>query len=474
MQHNTKYNQVLRFIEQNSSNNKCLLDRFSIDSRQIKKDQVFISLASNISKNIKNIKHAISRGAYAFITTCPISRRDIITCNPYLVIKEMNQVIIDLYITELKDLSKRTTLIGITGTNGKTSTSLVLAQALTLQNKRVGIISSEGIGVYPHLKHSAYTTPPIDTNYKSLKNFLTKKCDYIIIECSSQGLHQGRLDVLIFNYSLITNIHQDHIEYHKSQKNYINSKLKILNQSLTKILNYDSLNLKNIDAKKFNCRRLFYISQKKIKNKKVLNTTFKPPSKNTSSFNIYTLMMVAAIMKFEKFNEVQINKSISNLSPVLGRRHFITTKDKGVFIIDYAHTVEAYRELFKEICTNKETTTLFGCGGDRDKSKRRITGGIVDQYSTNIIITEDNSRSEKFSSIYRDIREGIKDTKKITIIKSRKKAIKHMFNMSSSNKLNFILGKGNENFIYENNKIIKHNDIICLKKIIENHEHKTI
>ena len=136
MRHNTKYNQILRFIEQNSSTNKCLLDRFSIDSRQIKKDQVFISLASNISKNIKNIKHAISRGASAFITTYPISRRDIITCNPYLIIKEMNQVIIDLYMTELKDLSKRTTLIGITGTNGKTSTSLVLAQALTLQNYR--------------------------------------------------------------------------------------------------------------------------------------------------------------------------------------------------------------------------------------------------------------------------------------------------------------------------------------------------
>ena len=185
-------------------------------------------------------------------------------------------------------------------------------------------------------------------------------------------------------------------------------------------------------------------------------------------------MMVVAIMKFEKFNKIQINKSINNLSPLPGRRQFITTKDKGMFIIDYAHTVEAYRSLFREISVNQEITTLFGCGGDRDKSKRKITGRLVDQYSKNIIITEDNSRTEKFSSIHRDIREGIKDSKKVIIIKSRKKAIKHMFNMSSNNKLNFILGKGNENFIYEKNKIIKHNDIIYLKKIIENHEHKTI
>ena len=254
---------------------------------------------------------------------------------------------------------------------------------------------------------------------------------------------------------------------------------KILNQSQTKILNYDSSNLKDIDQKKFNCHNLFYISQNKINNRKFLNPAYNTSFKNSRSFNIYTLMMVVAIMKFEKFNQIQINKSINNLSPLPGRRQFITTRDKGVFIIDYAHTIEAYRSLFKEICTNEEITTeeittLFGCGGDRDKSKRWITGGIVDRYSKNIIITQDNSRTEKFSMIHRDIREGIKNQKKVVIIKSRKKAIKYMFKMSSNNKLNFILGKGNENFIYENNKIIKHNDIIYLKKIIETHEHETI
>ena len=233
-----------------------------------------------------------------------------------------------MFYVRVEDLMKQAILIGITGTNGKTSTSLVLAQALTLQNKKVGVISSEGIGVYPHLKYSDYTTPPIDINYKSLKNFLTKKCDYIIIECSSQGLHQGRLNGLMFNYSLITNINQDHIEYHKSQKNYINSKLKILNQSTTKILNYDSLKLRNIDKKKFNCNNIFYISQKKIKNKSFINTNFKTSFKDSRCFNTYTLMMVVAIMKFEKFNKIQINKSINNLSPLPGGDNLLQLKTK--------------------------------------------------------------------------------------------------------------------------------------------------
>ena len=114
---------------------------------------------------------------------------------------------------------------------------MLLAQSLTYQNKKVGIISSEGAGIYPNLVENEYTTPPIDICYKYQRFFCKKRCDYVIIECSSQGLHQGRLDGILFTYSIITNIDQDHIDYHKSLKNYINSKLKIMNQSRTSIIN---------------------------------------------------------------------------------------------------------------------------------------------------------------------------------------------------------------------------------------------
>ena len=184
--------------------------------------------------------------------------------------------------------------------------------------------------------------------------------------------------------------------------------------------------------------------------------------------------MIFAVMRLEKFKVPMIYKSITNLKSVEGRRQIFSTNKKGDFIIDYAHTVQAYKSIYEDFKMNRKICTLFGCGGDRDKSKRKRTSKIVDQFSSKIIITEDNSRNEKFKKIINDILKGIKNLDKVKIIKSRKKAIKYMLQTSSSDQLNFILGKGNEDYILENNKKIKHNDIIYLKNILRNYEYKTI
>ena len=195
--------------------------------------------------------------------------------------------------------------------------------------------------------------------------------------------------------------------------------------------------------------------------------------KNLKYFNLYSLLMIVAVMKLEKFNTSTILKSINNLDYVKGRRQIFITREKGEFIIDYAHTVQAYKNIFREFDMSKNICTLFGCGGDRDKLKRKSTGRIVDQFSSKIIITEDNSRTEQFKKILKDILKGIKNLDKVKIIKSRKQAIRYMLRISSDDQLNFIMGKGNENYILENNKKIKHNDVNYLKSILRNHEYKT-
>ena len=184
--------------------------------------------------------------------------------------------------------------------------------------------------------------------------------------------------------------------------------------------------------------------------------------------------MVFAVMRLEKFKTSIIFESINNLNALDGRRQIFTTNGKGNFIVDYAHTAQAYRNIYKDFNMNKKICTLFGCGGDRDKSKRKTTSKIVDKFSSKIIITKDNSRTEQFIKILNDILKGIKNLDKVTIIKSRKKAIKYMLETSSDDRLNFILGKGNEDYILENNKKIKHNDVIYLKNILRNYEYKTI
>ena len=466
MQQN-KLNVLINFILNNSKHKKKFFDRFEIDSRKINNNQVFLSVDNDVAKNSKNIKNAIKNNASAVITFSPFSRINKRTIIPFLVVENLKEIYYKIYLKTIENYNHRAKTIGITGTNGKTSTVLLLANALTNLKKKVGVISSEGIGIYPKLKENNYTTPTIDIIYKSYDNFLNNQCDYIIFECSSQGLHQGRLKGIFFDYSLITNIFSDHLDYHKTFKEYINSKLSILNQSKVAILNYDSPTLKKIDLSIFKETKIHYVSDN-IKGQDIIqNINSFQAKERTKKFHSSSILLIKSIMKLERFTDVSIKKSLTNLSTVKGRRNIIFTKTKGTYIIDYAHTAQSYKEIYKDFNTNGSVTTLFGCGGDRDKTKRKITAKIVDKYSSNIFITEDNSRSEKFTTIVKDILEGINRNSHYTIQKSRKKALKKLFIQSKRNDINFILGKGSENYIVKGKQKIKHNDISYILDMIK-------
>ncbi len=458
MQQN-KLNVLIKFILNNSKHKKKFFDRFEIDSRKITSNQVFLSLDDNAIKNSKHIKNAIKNNASGIVTILPFLRKDKKTILPFLVVDDLKEIYYKIFLKSLEKYKKFPKIIGITGTNGKTSTVLLLANALTNVKKKVGLISSEGIGVYPKLKENNYTTPTIDIIYKSYDNFLNSRCDYMIIECSSQGLHQDRLKGIFFDYSIITNIFSDHLDYHKTLKSYVNSKLSIINQSKVAILNSNSAILKKIDHSRFKGAKIRYIldDTKKLDNYPKINSNYN--KKKTNKFHISSILFIKSIMKLEGFKDYTIQKSLSSLSSVKGRRNVIYTENKGTYVIDYAHTAQSYKDIYKEFNTNKTVTTLFGCGGDRDTTKREITARIVDKYSSSIFITEDNSRSEKFTTIVKDILKGINKKSNFIIEESRKNALKKLFLQSKSNDINFILGKGSENYIIRGKQQIKHNDM---------------
>ena len=472
---------VEKFIIRNSKRAIKFNNRFCIDSRKIKSEQIFISVDSDKSKNFKNIKNAIFNGASGFVSQFIFKRKDLKSSLPSYVQKNLNNIYHNLFLVDLRRYKHKINTIGITGTNGKTSSILLLAQSLTHLKKKVGVITSEGCGLYPSLDSSDYTTPPIDIIYKYYTKFISKKYDYVIIECSSQGLHQGRVKGLIFDYACITNINSDHLDYHKTVKKYTNSKLLILKQCKRAILNYDSSLLIKNNFKKYGNIDYFYFSIMNSKNKKILSKYNKDDiyihnkainlNKNKKNyFNIYSLLLICSLLKLENYSMRLINSSIRNLSSLLGRRQVIETKNKGTFIIDYAHTIQSYRDIYKDFKSSDHVTTLFGCGGDRDQSKRVITAKIVDSNSSFSIITEDNSRTEKINSIINKISSGFKNKKRYIIIESRKQAIKHLFINSATKHTNFILGKGNENYLIKNNSKVKHNDIIYLNKLINEYE----
>jgi UDP-N-acetylmuramoyl-L-alanyl-D-glutamate--2,6-diaminopimelate ligase len=472
---------VEKFIIRNSKRAIKFNNRFCIDSRKIKSGQIFISVDSDKSKNFKNIKNAIFNGASGFVSQFIFKRKDLKSSLPSYVQKNLNNIYHNLFLVDLRRYKHKIKTIGITGTNGKTSSILLLAQSLTHLKKKVGVITSEGCGLYPSLDSSDYTTPPIDIIYKYYTKFISKKYDYVIIECSSQGLHQGRVKGLLFDYACITNINSDHLDYHKTVKKYTDSKLLILKQCKKAILNYDSSLLIKNNFKKYGNIDYFYFSIMNSKNKKILSKYNKDNiyiynkainlNKNKKKyFNVYSLLLICSLLKIEHYSMRLINSSIRNLSRLLGRRQVIETKNKGTFIIDYAHTIQSYRDIYKDFKSSDYVTTLFGCGGDRDQSKRVTTAKIVDSNSSFSIITEDNSRTEKINSIINKISSGFKNKKRYIVIESRKQAIKHLFINSSNKHTNFILGKGNENYLIKNNSKVKHNDIIYLNKLINEYE----
>tara|TARA_Y100000768_G_scaffold90640_1_gene65294 strand:- start:415 stop:1836 length:1422 start_codon:yes stop_codon:yes gene_type:complete len=470
----SKLNVITNFIHNNSKYKKKFFDRFEIDSRKIHDQQIFISLEENAYRNSRNILDAIKKKASAVVSTLPYDRNYYQTTIPFLFVEDLKDIYYQLFSNNLDKNKKCPKIIGITGTNGKTSTLLLLAEALMIRKNKIGVISSEGIGIFPKLRENSYTTPTLDIIYKNYNEFLISECDYIIIECSSQGLHQGRLKGILFDYALITNIYSDHLDYHRTLSSYIDSKLQLINQSKVAVLNYDSPVLRRINNIKHKLTKIYYVSQTKQSMKNLIKVKKCYSENNLERFHISSLLLIVAIMKREKIKDNLIKKSISKLSSPKGRRNIIYTKNKGTFIIDYAHTTQAYKEIYKDFKTDNSVTTLFGCGGDRDKTKRKSIGKIVEKYSNKIFITEDNSRSEDFTKISVDILIGINKKSKCLIEKSRKKALNKLFNQSRRDDINFILGKGSENYIHRGKQKIKHNDLEYIENMIEKNEIKNI
>jgi len=454
--------EIINFSKNYCRNNKPNQKSFVWYSKDSCTRKIFISINTSPSKRYKYINEAIDNGASAIIADIRINKsllkKDLpILYNKYLATNH-NKFLNYIYSQPLKNIH----VIGITGTDGKTSQLHLLAQSLHLCKKKIGVISSEGNGIYPRLSKTNYTTPRIDVLFKYLQKFKEEKVKTVLIECSSQGLHQGRLDDIIFNMSILTNINRDHLDYHQSFKNYVQAKIKLLNATighifLNKNCPYTMNNLKLISSKSV---RHFYSSD--------LDLNYKNLSLKNTISNYYNLAVILQILKLEKLSKTKILDIFTKLKTVKGRNHFIKTKYKGTYIIDYAHTPSSLLVLLKSISSHSTYTggkiiVVFGCGGDRDVWKRKKMGKIASTFSDHIILTDDNPRNEKPMKIINDIKTGIKTKHNLSIIPSRQKAIYKAISLAHKDDFIVIAGKGNENDILYKKYIIKHNDLKILE-----------
>ena len=430
-----------------------------IDSRKVKEGDTFIALRGINNDGHKYIEEAIGNGA-----TTIIAEKGDYSVNTILV-KDTKQYLKEYLENNYYDEIKKLKLIGMTGTNGKTTTCYLIYQSLNKINKMCAYIGTLGFYLIDEERTLSNTTPNLYELYEMLLECARKNYEYVVMEVSSQGLSMGRVDTLIFDYVIFSNLTQDHLDYHVTIDNYILEKQKLFNMTNNSyaIINNDDkykdyfiLNNKNItygktsnDYKISDIKSTLKGSSFKVNNEEYF-------TKLIGEYNIYNVTVVIILLKLLDIEN--ITEIISDLDSPNGRMDIIHYKDNTI-IIDYAHTPDAVEKIITNVSKlpHNRIITIVGCGGNRDRTKRSVMGDIATKYSDYVVFTSDNPRNEKPKKILKDIVCKL-DTKNYKIIVKREKAIKKSIQMLSKNDILLLLGKGHENYQIIKDKKIPFSD----------------
>ena len=436
---------------------------FSINSKKIKKNDIFFAMEGSKQSGNLYSSEALSKGAYKVVTSKNIRNKN------YLIVKNVNKFLAEACSVKYKEKPKN--IIAVTGTNGKSSVANFYFQILKNLKINSAAIGTLGIFYKNKVKRTNLTTPDIITIHKEL-NFLKKnKIDNVCLEASSHGLHQNRLDGINFTAGIFTNFTQDHLDYHKNLKNYLRAKLSLFSSLLKKnsfaILDTDipEFSIINKICKKRKIKILsfgsrgntiklishYYFGNKQIIKINFLNKIYNIKLDLIGDFQIKNLFAAILASYLSVKNPDQIINTLSKIKSATGRMQYVGNKKKSAVVVDYAHTPDALKKSLQTLAKqfNKKVDVVFGCGGDRDKGKRYKMGEIADQFASKIYLTNDNPRSENPTSIIKQIKKGCSRSK---IILDRKMAIKSAINNLNTDSILLIAGKGHENYQIINNQ----------------------
>ena len=427
------------------------------NSNDIKKDYAFICLEGIDTDGHNYIKEAIKKGAICIITCKKIKIKEEIT---QIQIKDTRKQLSYISANLFENPQEKLIKIGITGTKGKTSTAYMIKSILEENQEKVGVIGTLGTYIDGEMYKHKNTTPESYYIQKYMKKMVDKNIKYLIMETSSQALKVGRVNNIIFDYAIFTNLSSDHIgpREHKNYKEYKNSKIKLFNQSKIGIVNKDDKTYKDI-IKQTNCKIYTYGKKGKIKikniEKKELGIEFELEGllkgkyfvKAPGKFSAYNAASAIIVTKLLNIKKEKIKKGLEKYK-VEGRCEIKKIKKYHV-ITDYAHNKLSMESIIKTMKTypHNKIITIFGCGGGRDKKIRKDLGKTSGKLSDLSIITTDNPRYDNNKKIIKDIEKGIKKTKgKYRIIEDRKEAIIYALKNAQEKDIVLILGKGHEKY----------------------------
>ena len=449
--------------------------KYETNSKLVKPGQIFVAICGHTVDGHDYIEEAIKNGAESLVVM-----HDVSSSIPYKIVDDTEQFLIEeipkLYKEELKKLK----IIGITGTNGKTTSAYLTYQMLLKLGKKASYLGT--IGYFTKDKEITLnnTTPDIITLYKLLLDAINDNIEYFVMEVSSHSISLKRIEGLKFEVCAFTNLTQDHLDFYKTIDNYLKAKLKILDyldDDKYILLNSDDENSKyfmnhlcktygiNGDYKIIN-----YISHpdKTEITFSYDNKTYNVITNLTSKFNVYNYLTMLSILNSIGFSIDNILENTKDIYPPKGRCETYKVKN-GYAVIDYAHTPDAVLKVisaYNELKKNR-VITIVGCGGDRDPKKRPIMGNIATDNSDFVIFTSDNPRTEDPLAILDDITKE-NHANNFIVIPDRKEAILRGIELMEKDAILLILGKGHENYQIIGHEKIHFDDAEIIKSVENN------
>ena len=433
------------------------------DSRKVKANDVFIAQRGVQVDGHKFIDKAVALGATVIVCeSIPEAKNEKIT---YIEVEDSNVALAILSANYYNNPSKELTLVGVTGTNGKTTIASLLYQLFKKAGYKVGLLSTVKVMVDEEEYEATHTTPNSLAINKFLALMLEAGVDYCFMEVSSHGVHQKRTEGLHFSGGVFTNLSHDHLDYHNSFAEYRDVKKKFFDElpkSAFALTNIDDKNgaimLQNTKAsKKTYALKTLGDFKAKILEKRFSGTLLTVNgvevwTKLIGEFNAYNLLAIYGVAELLGLDKLEILRAISELESVSGRFQYTVSKDNVTAIVDYAHTPDALKNVLQTIndirTGNEKVITVVGCGGDRDKTKRPKMAHIASQLSNQAVFTSDNPRTEDPQVIIDEMEEGVaaENFNKTLSVLDRRQAIKTACKFATPNDIILIAGKGHENY----------------------------
>ncbi|MFC2138165.1 UDP-N-acetylmuramoyl-L-alanyl-D-glutamate--2,6-diaminopimelate ligase [Bacteroidota bacterium] len=461
------------------------INELQFDSRKVKNNDVFFAIPGTAVDGHKFIDNVINSGAAAII--CEIIPEELAENICYIRVKNSAEALGIIASNFYQKSSLKLKVIGVTGTNGKTTIATLLYELVKKLGKKAGLISTVEYFVNDKKYESTHTTPDSLRIQQLFAEMVNDECEFCFMEVSSHAIVQGRLAGINFTGGIYTNITHDHLDYHKTFDEYIKAKKQFFDELPSgsfALLNNDDRNskimiqnskadvafysLKGLEEFKAKILETHIDGTLTVMDGKELWTSF------IGKFNIYNLLAVYACAAKLGFAKEEILKELSLLKPVRGRFEYIKSDDDKIAIVDYAHTPDALVNVLSainEIRTgNEQVITVVGAGGNRDKTKRPKMAIAAIKNSDKVIYTSDNPRNEDPEQIIKDMLAGVNksDAHKYLAITDRKEAIKTAIMLAKSKDIILIAGKGHEDYQEVNG--VKHHfdDKEVIKEIFNN------